>query len=111
MLSLLEQRSGRQGGGTVIVDRGMAYEENLAEIRKRGHHYLVASRQSERQDWFDELEEESGWQELIRLPSPRNPGQKKSRVWVKRAESAEHLYVLCRSEGRKAKDEAIRRKQ
>src|SRR5262245_56230985 len=111
MLSLLEQRSGRQGGGTVIVDRGMAYEENLAEIRKRGHHYPVASRQSERQDWFDELEEESGWQELIRLPSPRNPGQKKSRVWVKRAESAEHLYVLCRSEGRKAKDEAIRRKQ
>lgn len=111
MLSQLEQRSGRHGGATVIVDRGMAYEENLAQIRARGHHYLVASRQSERQAFFDELEDERGWQELIRKPSPRNPGQKKSRVWIKRAETAEHLYVLCRSEGRKAKDQAIRLKQ
>lgn len=111
MLSQLEQRSGRHGGATVVVDRGMAYEENLAQIRARGHHYLVASRQSERQAWFDELEDEHGWQELIRQPSPRNPGQKKSRVWIKRAETAEHLYVLCRSEGRKAKDQAIRLKQ
>lgn len=111
MLSLLEKRSGHCGGATVIVDRGMAYEDNLAQIKARGHHYLVASRQSERQAWFDELEEEKDWQELIRQPSPRNPAQKKSRVWVKRAETAEHLYVLCRSEGRKAKDEAIRLKQ
>lgn len=111
MLSQLEQRSGRHGGATVIVDRGMACEENLAQIRARGHHYLVASRQSERQAFFDELEDEHGWQELIRQPSPRNPGQKKSRVWIKRAETAEHLYVLCRSEGRKAKDQAIRLKQ
>ncbi len=111
MLSQLEQRSGRQGGATVIVDRGMACEENLAQIRARGHHYLVASRQSERQAWFDDLEDEQGWQELIREPSPRNPGQKKSRVWIKRGETTEHLYVLCRSEGRKAKDQAIRLKQ
>ena len=111
MLDVLEKRSGRCGGATVIVDRGMAYEDNLGQIKARGHHYLVASRQSERQDWFDELEEEEGWQELIRQPSPRNPAQKKSRVWIKRAETADHLYVLCRSEGRKAKDEAIRLKQ
>jgi transposase len=111
MLSLLEQRSGRCGGATVIVDRGMAYEDNLAQIRARGHHYLVASRQSERQAWLDEIEQEAGWQELIRQPSPRNPAQKKSRVWIKRAETAEHLYVLCRSEGRQAKDQAIRLKQ
>ena len=34
MLSLLEKRTGRRGGATVIVDRGMAYEENLAQIRR-----------------------------------------------------------------------------
>lgn len=111
MLDLLEKRGGRRGGATVIVDRGMSYEDNLAQIKARGHHYLVASRQSERQAWFDEIEDERGWQEMIRQPSPRNPGQKKSRVWIKLAETAEHLYVLCRSEGRKAKDEAIRLKQ
>jgi len=111
MLSLLETRTGRRGGATVIVDRGMAQEENLAQIRARGHHYLVASRQSERQAWMDEIEEEEGWHEIFRQPSPRNPGQKKSRVWIKRVETEERLYILCRSEGRKAKDEAIRLKQ
>lgn len=111
MLDILEARSGRQGGGTVIVDRGMADEENLAQIKAHGHHYLVACRQNERQVWFDQLEDEQGWEELIRQPSPRNPAQKKSRVWIKRGETAEHLYVLCRSEGRQAKDEAIRTQQ
>ncbi len=111
MLGQLEQRSGRHGGGTVIVDRGMAYEDNLAQIKARGHHYLVTARQSERQGWFDELEDEQGWQELIRQPSPRNPAQKKSQVWIKQAQTDEHLFVLCRSEGRRAKDQAIRVKQ
>jgi transposase len=111
MLGILEARSGRRGGSTVIVDRGMAYDDNLAQIRARGHHYLVACRQSERQAWFDELDNDDHWQELIRQPSPRNPYQKKSRVWIKQGETADHLYVLCRSEGRKAKDEAIRLKQ
>jgi transposase len=111
MLGILEARSGHRGGSTVIVDRGMANDDNLAQIRARGHHYLVACRQSERQAWFDELENDDHWQELIRQPSPRNPYQKKSRVWIKQGETADHLYVLCRSEGRKAKDEAIRLKQ
>jgi transposase len=111
MLDILEKRSGKMGGGTVIVDRGMAYEDNLAQIKAQGHHYLVAGRQSEREAWFDEIEDEQGWQELIRQPSPRNPSQQKSRVWIKRAETDDHLFVLCRSEGRQAKDQAIRLKQ
>jgi transposase len=111
MLEALEQRTGRKGGGTVIVDRGMAFDENLQQIRARGHHYVVACRQSERVQWLDELEQEQGWQEVLRESSPTNPAQRKSQVWVKRLETAEHLYILCRSEGRQAKDRAIREKQ
>jgi transposase len=111
MLQTLEQRTGRKGGGTVIVDRGMAFEENLQQIQARGHHYVVACRQSERMPWLDDLEQEQGWQEVLREPSPTNPAQKKSQVWVKRLETADHLYILCRSEGRQAKDRAIREKQ
>ncbi len=111
MLETLEQRTGRKGGGTVIVDRGMAFDENLQQIRARGHHYVVACRQSERVHWLDELEREQGWEEVLRESSPTNPSQKKSQVWVKRLETAEHLYILCRSEGRQAKDRAIREKQ
>jgi transposase len=111
MLGILEQRTGRRGGGTVIVDRGMAFDDNLEQIRARGHHYVVACRQSERLQWLDELEQEQGWQEILRESSPTNPAQKKSRVWVTHRETADHLYVLCRSEGRQAKDRAIRDKQ
>lgn len=111
MLEILEQRTGRTGGGTVIVDRGMSFDENLQQIRARGHHYVVACRQSERLQWLDELEQEQDWQEVLREPSPTNPAQKKSQVWVKRLETAEHLFILCRSEGRQAKDRAIREKQ
>jgi transposase len=111
MLQVLEQRTGRKGGGTVIVDRGMAFDENLQQIQARGHHYVVACRQSERLQWLEDLEQEQGWQEVLREGSPTNPAQKKSQVWVKRLETADHLYILCRSEGRQAKDRAIREKQ
>ena len=111
MLDALEKRVGRRPGSTVVVDRGMAYEENLAEIRSRGLHYIVAGRQPERNAWLEEFEQEEGWEELIRTPSPRNPAQKKSRVMVKRGQKADEIYILCWSEQRQEKDRAIREKQ
>ena len=44
MLGVLEKRLGKKKDATVIVDRGMANEENLATIRKAGYHWLVAAR-------------------------------------------------------------------
>jgi len=111
MLEVSEKRVGSQTGSTVIVDRGMAYAENLQQIRDRGYHYLVAGRQPERNDWLDEIETEQGWEEVIRVPSPRNPAQKKSRVQVKRQQKGEEVIILCRSQGRHEKDRAIRKKQ
>src|SRR6516162_1348090 len=111
MLDALEKRLGKKPGATVIVDRGMAYDENLEEIRKHGLHYLVAARQTERSQWLDQLEEDTGWAEVVRTPSPRNPGQKKTRVEIKRQQKGDVLYILCRSEGREEKDRAIRETQ
>jgi transposase len=111
MLEALEKRTGKRPGTTVIVDRGMAYDENLEQIRKRGLHYLVAGLQGERNLWRAELESEEGWEEIVRTPSPRNPFQKKSRVQIKRQQKGEVVYILCRSEGREEKDRAIREKQ
>ena len=79
----------------------MAYEENLKEIRGRGHHYIVAGRQAERNEWLDDIENEEEWEEVIRIPSPRNPFQKKSPVQVKRRTKEGEVYILCISEGRK----------
>lgn len=111
MLEVLEKRVGRKPGATVVVDRGMAFDENLEQIRKRGLHYLVAGRQPERNEWLEELENEDGWEELVRTPSPRNPYQNKTRVQIKRRQKGEQVFVLCRSDGRQAKDRAIREKQ
>jgi transposase len=107
MLNVLEKRTGKKAEGTVIVDRGMAFDENIKQIRDRGLHYLVAGLQSERNEWLDELEKDD-WEEVIRKPSPRNPFQKKTKVEVKFREKGDEVYILCRSEGRKEKDRAIR---
>ncbi len=110
MLKSLEKRTGKKLGATVVVDRGMAYPENLDQIRARGLHYLVAGRQEERIPWLADLEEED-WDEVLRTPSPRNPAQTKSRVQIKRRQQGQEVYILCLSEGREEKDRAIREKQ
>ena len=111
MLGILEKRTGKHPGAMVVVDRGMAYKENLEQIRAHGLHYLVAGRQSERNEWLDDFEKEADWEEVIRVPSPRNPLQKKGRVESKRRQKGDEVYILCLSEGREEKDRAIREKQ
>jgi transposase len=108
MLDRLEKRTGLKPGATVIVDRGMAFDENLKQIQERGLHYLVAGLQAERNQWLDELEDDNGWEDVVRVPSPRNPFQKKTRVQIKRQQKGDVVYILCRSEGREEKDRAIR---
>jgi transposase len=108
MLRQLEVRTGRRGGATVVVDRGMAFPENLAQIRARGHHYLVAARYPERGAHQDAFTDTADWTEVVRLPSPRNPAQKKTRVLIKRQTVGDEVHILCRSAARVAKDRAIR---
>lgn len=108
MLDVLEKRTGKRPGATVIVDRGLAFDENLEQIQKRGMHYLVAGLQPERNQWLEELENDDGWEDVARTPSPRNRFQKKACVQIKRQQKGEVVYILCRSEGRAEKDRAIR---
>ena len=111
MLDLLDERVGLKKGGTVVVDRGMSNEENLKEITSRGMGYIVAARQSERDLWLGEFEDEEGFEEVVRVNSPLNEYKKKSEVQVKKKQNGAQIHVLCVSEGRKAKDRAIREKQ
>jgi transposase len=114
MLRALEKRTGKVPGATVGVDRGMADSENLAAIRSAGYHYLVAGQQVGRGLYQEQFEAEENWQEIEREPSPRNPSQKKVRVFVKAAQAGEgqpEVIALCWSEGRTQKDRAIRQKQ
>ena len=111
MLDALEARVGSfRCGQTVVLDRGMAFDENLEQLRARGLRYLVASRHSERTRWLAEFETLEDFDEVIRMPSPRNRWQKKTKVEVKLKRTEDETFVLCISEGRKNKDRAIRDK-
>ena len=110
MLQALQERVGKKANATVVVDRGMACAENLAQIKAQGYHYVVAGLQGARNEHLDEFENEAGWEELVRESSPTNPAQRKSRILIKHSSSAEEVHVLCQSEGRQEKDRAIREK-
>jgi transposase len=112
MIDRLRQRVELKEGATVVVDRGMAFDSNLAEVKARKLHYIVASRQPERDRWLAEFEDTDGFTPVLREPSPLNPAQKKTTIEVKVcADTDEQTYVLCRSQQRIAKDRAIRSKQ
>ena len=42
MLDALEERQGKKEMITVVVDRGMASQDNIDLIKSRGYHYVVA---------------------------------------------------------------------
>ena len=111
MLNRLRDRVGIPEGATVVLDRGMAYDDNIAELNTRKLNYVVASRQPERNRWLADFEDTDGFVPVLRQPSPLNPAQKKTAIEVKTRVDGDHTYVLCRSEQRIAKDRAIRTKQ
>lgn len=90
MLEVIERRVGLLDGQTVIVDRGMAYPENLETQRNhpKNLHFIVATRQRERDQFLADLDDLDGFEEVIRIPSPQNPFQKKSSIRVKMKRSA-----------------------
>jgi transposase len=111
MLDILTDRVGLRKGQSIVVDRGMSYDDNLEEIKCRDLNYIVATRQSERDQWLSEFEADEDYDEVIRPVSPNNLFQKKTRVNVKLKHLEDEVHVLCLSEARKHKDRAIREKK
>ena len=108
MLKALDKRIGLQAGQTVVVDRGMAGEENVKQITSWKLHYLVAEPYGARGDWVEEFESDTDFEEVKRENSPTNPFQRKSTVRVKMRQVDGETHVLCLSSERQEKDRAIR---
>ncbi len=103
MLSVLDKRAPLEEEQTVVIDRGIASAENLAELKRRRLHYIVASRNTEREHWWDEFYAGEGFQEVY-------PEKKSPDVRVKQVERDGILYVLCESAARSEKDRGIRQR-
>jgi hypothetical protein len=81
----------------------MASKANLAAITARGCHYVVAARQSEREQWEQDFSD-GDWREV----RPESPAAGKGSVRFQLREAGAELHLLCKSAGRQAKDCAIR---
>lgn len=98
MLDRLESRVGQREGTTVVMDRGIATEENVARLRERGYHYIVALAAQSRYKWISEIRESEF--------HPLDQRHSGIEVSVKRKEG--ESYLLVRSAERMAKDKGIR---
>jgi transposase len=104
MLDGLEARTGRQGGSTVVMDRGFASEGNLKLVRERKYDYLVAGFQQQRNPLLKDFEDETGWEEI-------QPSANKIPVQIKRIEKGDEVLLLCVSPARAEKERGIRERQ
>ena len=107
MLDSLDRRSGSIVGWpsqpTVIMDRGLATDENLNLLRARGQHYIVATAQSERHELFPKID-------ASRYVPVKVNAKGKVVVSGQLRRHQGELYVLCHSAARAAKDQAIRQR-
>lgn len=97
MLEQLPQRAANQGPQTVIIDAGIATDENLARMRQdERYEYVAVNREKLDIDaLFDGVESNT-------IPLARDKVLK-----VKIVRHNDETFLLCQSEERKAKEEAI----
>jgi transposase len=82
-----------------VMDRGIVSEENLQAIRKRGGQYLVGTPRRQMKQFEAELTKDD-WVQVrgdVEVKQVTIPG-------------GEETYILCRTAGRKEKEEAIRKR-
>jgi len=82
-----------------VMDRGIVSEENLQAIRRRGGQYLVGTPRSQMKQFEAELLKDD-WTRV-------RPEVEVKQVAVPRGEET---YILCRTDGRKEKEKAIRKR-
>lgn len=96
MVVKMEEKYG-QAKRIWVVDRGMVSEDNLQFMRERGAHYLVGTPRSMLRNFEQELLEKD-WQEVQHGVEVK---------LCKNSDNKEETFVLCRSQGRKEKENAI----
>ena len=81
-----------------VMDRGIVSEANLVAIRKRDGQYLVGTPRSRMKEFERHLSEEADWEQV------------RDQVQVKLIPTpdGQETFILCKTEGRQQKEQAIR---
>jgi transposase len=98
ILRMVERKYG-QARRIWVFDRGIVSEENLAAIRKRGGYYLVGTPRRQMKQFDQELAQ-ADWTRV-------RPEVEIKQVAIPQGEET---YILCRSTGRKEKEQAMRQR-
>jgi transposase len=96
----LRKLSGMRKTPTVILDGGIATEENLAFLLARGYDYIVSGKRQSRGDFHDEFIADDDFHDM----AGRDP---RRAVSVRQLTRGRERIVLCRSETRKLKEDAM----
>jgi len=84
----------------IVVDGGIATNENLKYLRENGYHYIVAAKRQSRNEFYEDFCDADSF-------SAVPDRELKKPVFVKRIEEDDELLVLCRSDSRRDKEDAI----
>jgi len=95
ILRMVERKYG-QARRVWVFDRGIVSEENLTAIRKRGGQYLVGTPRRQMKRFEAELSQDD-WTRV-------RPEVEVKKVAIPQGEET---YILCRTAGRKEKEQAI----
>lgn len=103
-VSALEGDGGGSARPTVVVDGGMATAENLAELRRRGYEYVVNGKRQARVQFAEDFMD----LDSFRRVDGRGRAGEEQPVFVRRIDGGDgEKIVLCRSDGRRDKEDAI----
>ncbi len=96
ILRMVERKYGK-ARRTWVFDRGIVSDENLQAIRQRGGQYLVGTPRSQMKQFEEELLKDD-WTQV-------RPDVEVKKVTIPQGEET---FILCRTRGRKEKEQAIR---
>ena len=89
---------------TIIFDRGMVSEENLRLLKEKCNDlkYIIACRPNEESLFAEDFQAEN----FDLLTGRESSGKSKVEIFLKKVDNV--AYLLCKSDGRKAKESAMR---
>lgn len=97
MIAHLSKELSADDEKTIIMDAGIATSENLELLQEKGYKYIVVNRGKAPFDM-----------DFSNMTTVREDKKKGVEVEVKAYENGDDIYVLCRSQGKRQKEESIR---